>query len=222
MGKRIDIPYSKLKENKRAYEIMLLRDLYDNTFTAIAEEYGVSVATITSNYYRVKVRQLRFYINHLAIVDGHESTAKFRELLYKAHDCYQDYRYVTAYFEKEYKKVLSEYRAGEPGLPESFLAALPPFKEKWSQYIVNRVVKMREEEKFSFVAIGIKLKMTTKSAEHIYRYYYHKKFLALSERIMVKNRETDLRRKYFDITRNNKKRYEMLCQDYPEFCNKKL
>ena len=28
-----DIPYSVLKKNRRAYEIMLLRDQYENTFT---------------------------------------------------------------------------------------------------------------------------------------------------------------------------------------------
>lgn len=222
MGELSDIPYSKLKANKRAYEIMRLRDLCDNTFTAIAQEYGVSIATITSNYYRVKIRQLRFYINHLAIVNGHESTAEFRKLFYKVNDCYQDYKYVTAYFEKEYKNLLTEYRAGEPGLPESFLAQLPPFKEKWSKYIVSRVVKMREEEHRTFVAIGVKLKMTTQSAEHIYGHYYHEKLLALSKRITAKNNLKDVHRKYFDLTRGSKKRYEMLCEDYPEFTKKKL
>lgn len=219
MGKLIDIPYSKLKENKRAYEIMLLRDLYDNTFTAIAQEYGVSVATITSNYYRVKIRQLRFYINNLAIVNGHESAAEFRELLHKVYDCYQDYRYVTAYFEKEYKDVLSKYRAGEPGLPDSFLATLPPFKEKWSKYIVSRVVKMREE-KLSFLAIGIKLKMTQEKARDIYEWFYHKQWLAARDKV----RETyfdgkddlDNLRDYYKKYRTAKKRLAAIMSDYPD------
>ena len=33
-----NIPYSVLKQNGRAYEMMLLRDQHDNTFADIAKE----------------------------------------------------------------------------------------------------------------------------------------------------------------------------------------
>ena len=54
-----DIPYSILKKDGRAYEIMLLRDQYDNTFTDIAAEFELSVTRVTQIYFRLKVRQIR-------------------------------------------------------------------------------------------------------------------------------------------------------------------
>lgn len=217
MGKLTDIVYKCLKENERAYEILLLRDLHDNTFTALAEEYGVCVATVMSTYYQIKIRQIRLYINHLAIVHGHETTTSFMELFHKANDCYRDYKYVTGYFEKEYPDILTEYRAGEPGLPKPFLASMPPYREAWSKYTIRRVVKLREDEKLTYIEIGRKLKMTASSTEHIYQHYYHKKFLDLSNKIIAATGKTNLRRDYYRITRNSKKRLKLLLADYPEF-----
>lgn len=217
MEQLIDIPYSKLKENKRGYEIMLLRDLHDNTFPELAKKYGVSVGVISNNYYKMKSRQIHLYTNHLSIVSGQADTVDFGKLYSKLYECYQDYKYITAYLEREYTEALLEYRAGEPGLPDVFLDTLPPFKENWSRHIINRVVEMREEKKLTYTQIGQRLKMTVKSAESIYQHYYHDKFMKLSDKIMARTGGKDIRRKYYNITSNSKKRYDLLCQDYPAY-----
>lgn len=216
MSRLTDVPYSNLKANRQDYEIMLLRDLYNNTFADIAKAFAVSVSTASNSYYRIKWKQLRCYINHLAIVNGHESTAMFKKLLRQVYDCYQDCKYVSAYFETKYQEILAEYRDGEPGLREQFLAALPPFKEKWSSHMISRVVELREDKKLAYPQIAQKLKMTSKSAEWIYQHYYHQKFMALSDKIMVDTGETDIRRKYFKQTSDSKKRYALLRRDYAD------
>lgn len=65
-----DIPYSILKQDERAYEIMLLRDQYGNTFTDIARECEISVARVVQIYNKIKIKQIRLYINHIAVVFG--------------------------------------------------------------------------------------------------------------------------------------------------------
>lgn len=47
-------PYSELKENARAYEIMLLRDRYDHSYKGIAKELGVSVGEVVRLYRQIK------------------------------------------------------------------------------------------------------------------------------------------------------------------------
>lgn len=54
-----DIPYSELKEDRRAYDIMILRDQYNNTFADIAKEYGISLVRARELYSRIKVKQIR-------------------------------------------------------------------------------------------------------------------------------------------------------------------
>lgn len=44
-----DIPYKNIIDNGRKYDVWMLRDVYDNTFSDIAREYGVSVETIVNN-----------------------------------------------------------------------------------------------------------------------------------------------------------------------------
>lgn len=55
-----DIAYSKLQQNERAYEVMLLRDQYDNTFTDIAKKYEISVTRALDIYRRLKIEQVCF------------------------------------------------------------------------------------------------------------------------------------------------------------------
>lgn len=45
-----DIPYSVLRQDAHAYDIMLLRDQYGNTFPAIARDYKILVARMTQIY----------------------------------------------------------------------------------------------------------------------------------------------------------------------------
>lgn len=219
MNQLIDIPYSKLKENKRAYEILLLRDLHDNAYTDIAKELNVSAALVISNYYTVKIRQMRYYINHLAIINGHQNIDDFRKVYHHAHDCYQDPRYVTAYFEKEYGEILSEYRAGEPAIAEQFIQNLPPFKIKWSKNTISRVIEMREVERKSFAEIGKEIKATKSKAEHLYEWYYHQKWLTVCDKVRETyyggQRSDDFKDHYKEY-KTAKKRLENVIKDYPE------
>ncbi len=210
-----DIPYSVLQDNKRSYEIMILRDQHSNSFSDIAIEHSITSPCVISHYSKIKIRQIRLYINHLSVVNNHDSTAHFREIFRTAYNCYQDYQCAAAYLEKEYRVILIEYRAGEPGMPEQFLAKLPPLRKNRSRKTIDRVIEMREVEKKTYAEIGKQLRMTRQCAEHLYQSFYHKKVLAILEHIEKETGEKvwDL---YFRSSHQAKKRYEMIRRDYPE------
>jgi len=211
MGQLKDIPYSILKEDERAYEVMLLRDQYDNAYSDIAKEYDVSVNRIVTLYNRTKIKQLRLYARHLAIVHGHENTATFR--LSEVHDCYWDFRYVAAYFEKKYDDILTAYRSGEPGMPETLIATLPPFKEKLKAKEVARLIELREVDKKSYPAIGAELKLTTERARREYELVYHRKVRAAIDKIKEKT-GADVSGHYLELRCGSKKQFEMIMRDY--------
>lgn len=212
-----DKPYSKLKENERAYAVMLLRDQYDNSYKDIAKESGVSVSRVVGLYHQVKHKQLRLYALHLAIVHGHEDTSAFdSSYLY---DCYGDYKYISAYWEKEYSEILKGYRAGEPGHSDEFLAAmLPPIKEIRDE-MVQRIVFLREAKK-TFVEIGHEMKMTKEKTKDTYDRFYHIKWLAARDLVRKTyydgKDDRDNLRDYYDQYRTPKKRLEGIMRDYPE------
>lgn len=212
-----DIPYSLLKQDERAYEMMLLRDQHDNTFTDIAKEYGISVARVTQHYYSLKIKQIRLYIHHIAVVLGHDNTSQIKEIYHKAHECYQDWTYACAYLEKKYHDMLAEYRNGEPGMPEQFIRRMPPFKAKLSEETIARIIEMREAEKSSFVAIAKELRMTQAKARHTYEWFYHSRVL---ERIKVLQEKEESREEKSTIWedcfrgyKSSKKRYDMLTKE---------
>lgn len=209
-----DIPYEILKQDERAYEIMLLRDQYDNTFGDIARKFGISTVRATEIYRKLKYRQIRLYINHISIALGYNDHSQIRKIFELADECYQDRMYVCGYLEKKYKDILTEYRNGEPGMPQKFLKKIPPFKSKLSKKTVACIIEMRETEKASFSEIAKKFRITRQKAKQTYDWYYHTKVLELIE-ILQKNAESEQERReiWESCFRNNnsaKKRYEML------------
>ena len=66
-----DIPYSELKKDKRAYDILMLRDQHNNTFTDMAKEYEISAIRVRQIYIKIKMKQMRLYIRHISIVLGY-------------------------------------------------------------------------------------------------------------------------------------------------------
>lgn len=211
-----DIPYRTLKQDERTYEIMLLRDQYDNTFTDIAKEYEISVARVVQIYNKLKVKQACLYINHIAVTLGLESTSQINKVYYAAYECYQERSYACAYLEKKYQAILIEYRDREPGMPMQFMKSMPPFKPLLGKKTIARVVSMRETEKASFVEIGKEMRITRAKAKRIYEMYYHEKVLALIEALQEKAESHEEKRTIWnDCFRGNKsskKRYEMLIQ----------
>ncbi len=209
-----DIPYSELKQDERAYEIMLLRDQYDNTFTDIAKEFEISVTRVTQMYHKLKFKQIRLYINHIAVVLGHESTSQVRKVYNDAYECYQDRRYACAYLEKRYNDILIEYRDGETGMPTQFIKNMPPFKPKLSEKTIARVIEMREVEKASFVTIAKELRMTQAKAKRTYEWFYHKQVLELIKTLEEKAESEEEKHAiwdyYFRRYHTSKKRYDML------------
>lgn len=209
-----DIPYEVLKHDERAYEIMLLRDQYDNTFGDIAKEFGLSLVRVTQIYRKLKYRQIQLYINHISIALGYDDNSQIRKVFEIADECYQDRMYVSGYLEKKYKDILTEYRNGEPGMPQQFLKKIPPLKSKLSKKMVAHIIEMKETEKASFVEIAKKFRITRQKAKQTYDCYYHTKMLELIE-ILQKNAESEQeKREIWEYCfRNNyssKKRYEML------------
>lgn len=209
MSQLIDIPYSTLKENKRAYEVMLLRDQYDNSFSDIAKEFEISTNRVIQLYHKTKIKQLRLYARHLAIVNGYEDTSAFKYM--PLYDCYGDFKYVSAYLEKEYAEILKEYRAREPGHSAEFLAELSPPILEVSDDMTLHVVEFRENEKKTFVEIGRVMKMTKEQARNTYERFYHKKWLAACDKV----RETygnDNFRDYYNDYRTAKNGLKVSCE----------
>lgn len=208
-----DIPYSELNQNERAYEIMLLRDQHGNTFADIAKEFALSVSSVIQIYNTVKLKQIRLYINHIAVVLGHETTSQIQNILNDAYECYQDLTYACAYLEKKYKDILIEYRDGEPGMPSQFIKNMPPFKPKMSKKMVARVIELREVEKASFITIAKELRMTQVKARHTYEMFYHKQLLALIH-VLLEEEESNEKKAvvwdYFKRYHSSKKCYDML------------
>lgn len=209
-----DIPYSALKLDERAYDIMLLRDQYNNTFTDIAKDYEISIERIKQIYDKTKIKQIRLYVNHISFVLGHENTSQIRKVYNAAYEYYQEWSYACAYLEKKYKIILDEYRAGEPGMPMQFVKGMPPFKRKPTSKIVDRVIEMREVEKASFIAIGEELHMTQAKARHTYESFYHKKVLELIEVLQEQAESNEEKRAISDNCfrgyKTSKKRYDEL------------
>lgn len=215
-----DIPYKKIIDTGRKYDVWVLRDVYDNTFSDIAREYSVSVCTVVGDYNKILSLKIKYYVNHLSIVHGYEDTAHFRKIWGSAYDCYRGMKYVVAYFEKEYADTLSEYRNGEPGMPERILRDLPPLRNEFSKRTINSIIRLRETGGMTYAAIGKRLRMTKENAEHLYNGHYHNLYYQLSEKLMEITGDTDLRRKYRNAFQvgSGKKKYDSLVSDYPDLC----
>ena len=208
-----DIPYSKLTQDGRAYEIMLLRDQYGNTFTDLAKEYKISVSRVGQLYNRILHKKIHLYINHISVVLGHKNDGQLRKVYNDAYDCYQDWVYACAYLEKKYKDILIEYRGGEPGLPTQFINNLPPFKLKLSKKTIARVIEMRDVQKASFVTIAKELQMTQEKERITYHSFYHKKVMDIIKKAESEEEKNALRKVYFRGNKTPKHRYDMITKD---------
>lgn len=213
-----DTPYSTLKENKRNYEIMLLRDREGKHFSEIAALYHISSQGARAVYRKIKLRQLRLYYGHIERVVGQQQKEAFRKELYAAQECYWDIEYLCAWLEKNYTDILADYRAGEPGLPEGFIKKLPSLRKAVRKKTIARIVAMREEEHASYKAIAKALKMTPAKAERTYDMFYHQKVLDIlkvlaEERAQNTEEKNQLMNRYFNKYRSSKKCYEALIQD---------
>lgn len=218
----IDIPYSTLQEDKIGYQILLLREQQNQSFTAIASQLGVSPARVRQQYTKMKVRQVRLYLRHIAVALGHDNTAQVRNVFSTAMDCYQNYPYACGYLDKTYGEILEAYRAGEPGTPQEMLEGLPPCPVKLGEKEVSRIVTMREEEKASFRAIGRAFHITPEKARHTYEMVYHHKVLEYVEGLQQQAKSWEERmeiwRRYLGGSMSAKRRYERLLA---EQCEKK-
>lgn len=174
-----DIPYSELKKDGRAYEIMLLRDQENCTFAEIAAKFTISGPRVMEIYRKVLNRKLHLYINHISAVLGYKSTNLIRKVYHEAYECFQDWKYVCGYFEKEYRDILTAYRAGEPGIPARFIREMPPFRDSWDERTIARVIEMREVCRAPYGAIAKKLNMTPAKAKQTYNIFYHQKGIEL-------------------------------------------
>ena len=207
-----DIPYSTLQEDKTGYQILLLREQQNQSFTAIASQLGVSPARVRQQYTKMKVRQVRLYLRHIAIALGHENTAQVRNVFSTAMDCYQNYPYACGYLDKTYGEILEAYRAGEPGTPQEMLEKLPPCPVKLGEEEISRMVTMREEENASFRAIGRAFHITPEKARHTYEMVYHRKVLeyveGLQQQVRTWEERRELWRRYFSGHLSAKTRYE--------------
>lgn len=110
-----DIPYSTLQKNRQGYEILLLRDHHNRSFAAIGRELGICTARVCGQYNKIKVRQVRLYIRHIAVALGHENTAQVRKEFFTALECYQNYACACGYLENTYPEILEAYRGGGAG-----------------------------------------------------------------------------------------------------------
>ncbi len=212
-----DIPYSKLQKNERSYKMMLLRDQHRATFAQIAEKYGVSLVRAQQIYRQTKIMQIHLYLNHLAVTLKQSDCLQMQKVYDKAYKSYQDWGCVCAYLEKRYRRILESYRAGEPGMPAAFLKALPPLRPHLTAKEVTHIVKLREEEKMSYRAIGEELRITPAKAKYTYDWFYHQLVLALLRERQKdapdKQEERALWNHYFSSYKTPKQRYDALVND---------
>lgn len=211
-----DIPYSELKKDKRAYQIMLLRDQYGNTFSDIASVYEISVNRAREIYRKLKFKQVQLYTNHIAFALGHTDTVQMRQEMSLANRFYWDKVYVCAFLEKTYPDILTKYRNGEPGMPEQFLKALPPLRKRLTSKQITLIVEMRETGRVSFPKIAKALRITPEKARHSYENYYHLQVMIMVKALQANAKsEKEKIRIWEDCFRGNlssKKRYEILCE----------
>ena len=214
-----DIPYSELKQNGRAYEIMLLRDQDNCTFAHIAKKYSISGPRVMEIYRKTLIQKLHLYIHHISAVLGYEDTAQVRKVYHETYECFQDWKYVCAHFEKEYQDILTAYRAGEPGIPAQFAGEMPPFRDKLDDKTIARVIEMREAGRASFAAIAKELEMTQAKAKHTYDMFYHQKGMeivnALQNKAETKQEKNAIWNCYFRNQKSPKTQYDWMVKEHP-------
>lgn len=208
------IPYSTLKEDRRSFEIMTLRDQHGSTFADIAKDYGLSAMRIRDLYSKIKKQQIHLYIIQIAAALGHKNTALVRKEVHIAYECFQDRVYVCAYLEKTYSSILEAYRAGEAGMSKELIERLPPLRETFDEKTISRIVEMREIEKAPFIVIAQELEMTKEKAKKLYNSFYHQQVVAHINALREKTEDLDEKeaiwRRYFDTHLSPKKLYEMI------------
>lgn len=212
-----DIPYSVLKQDERAYGIILFRDQYNNTFKDVAKEFGTSVPRCREIYCKQKIKQISLYVNHIAIVLGYENSSEIRKVYEDAYECYQDQTYACAYLEKQYKDILTLYRAGEPGMPIQFIRSIPPFKSRLNKKTVARIIEMRNVGKMQYVEIAKELHITQQKAQQTYNEFYHQQVLmivsALQEKVKSEEEKMSIIEYCFRGNKSPKKRYDMMLKE---------
>lgn len=151
---------------------------------------------------------------------NYADTNYFEKIKIDAYDCYNCLKYVAAYFEKEYADILTEYRDGEPGMPDHILRELPPFQINFSEDVISNIISLREEKGMTYSAIGKEMHITKEKVEKLYNHHYHVLYYKLSGKIIEITGDLEFRRKYraaFQIG-SGKKKYDCLVSDYPELC----
>lgn len=209
------IPYYSLKEDdERAYGFMLLREQFGLTYSYIAEENNLSPERVMQLYCRVKNRQIQLYINQIAFTLGHKDKSKIQNIFDEAYKCYRSRAYACAYMEKKYSDILTEYRHGEPGMPELFLKSIPPFRPKLSKKIFESIIEMRDKDNAAFKDIAKELNISSHKAKSTYDSYYHHKTLkiikSLEESVENEQERIELWEYCFNNNYAAKKRYEMM------------
>lgn len=212
-----DSPYNTLKQDERAYIIMLLRDQHSNTFIDIAKAYGISATRVIQIYSKAKMKQLRLYINHIAAVLGYEDDSQVRRMCDEAYTCYMDRAFICAYFEMQYEAILSAYRCGEPGMPIAFMNNMPPLTAELSESAITKLVNMREVDKASFMDIATEFRITHTKAKHVYDLFYHQQVMA-HIKILQKNansyaKKTAVMERYLKRYRTAKKRHDAILRE---------
>lgn len=209
-----DYPYNILKQDVPSYEILLHRDQHGKTFADIARACELPAARVVQKYYKIKMQQIRLYIQHISVELGHLDTLQIKKVYDNAFACYQDLTFACAYLEKKYPDILTAYRAGEPGMPAWFMKNMPPFRTKLRKKTIVRVVEMREAEKAPYAAIAKELRITPAKAKHTYEWFYHKQVVALLTELEQKAESPEekaaLWAYYFKQYKTSKKRYDAL------------
>ena len=188
--------YSTLKKRKATYSIMLLHDIFGLTFEEITQVCQIPLPRVMRKYKKIKTAQAHLYIGRVSAALGHASTAQVKKEFEDAFACYRDVQYACAYLEKKYLDLLNGYRAGEPGMPPSFLNQMPPLILTLSEETVGRIIRMHDDEKVSFQTIGTELHITAARAEYAYRLCYRQTLEELYRQICELRKEVIPENKY--------------------------
>lgn len=212
-----EIPYSTLKRNQRGFRILTLRNWYGRTFRDISAEYGITPIQAREIYNRIQIRQIHLYIRHISITFGYCDTLKIHKVFRTAYECYRSAPHVCAYLEQQYKEILDAYRAGEPGMSETFLRSLPPLKQSLSETEISRIVELRERKRASYSVIAEEMDLTPERAKHVYHDVYRRKLSVCVHELQESAESSDEKeavwQRYMKQKQSSKKRYEMLINE---------
>ena len=195
--------------NKKNYELMRQREQQGMTFREIAEPLGIKASSVRQRYQDFKLKQITLYTGYIREVTGERGLEKKTKKFFLF---YYDLVQVTACLEREYKKLLDDFRGDDPPTVVDFL----PYYEISPERMVEleiQIAKEKDIDKLSFNKIGKKLGLTPSKTRVLYQNYYYNK-VADAVKAIQPTVDFNLRSYIYGAARKPNDRWKLLVHAY--------